>query len=86
MSFHLFSNGFKTKTGLFPAQSVTWNSCPRRDILYPLRGEAEGLVLQEVDRAEVVHPEEDVFLEYLLVPLAVHSDILRQEVNAEKQP
>ncbi len=76
----------KLKLGYSQPSQWPETAAPRRDILYPLRGEAEGLVLQEVDRAEVVNPEEDVFLEYLLVPLAVHSDVLRQEVNAEKQP
>jgi hypothetical protein len=42
---------------------------------------ANGTVLQELSGAKVVHPEEQVVLENLLVSLAVYSGILRQEVN-----
>jgi hypothetical protein len=43
---------------------------------------ARSTILQEVNALEVVHPEEEVVLENLLVSLPIHGDTLHQRIHA----
>ncbi len=75
---HVF-DGIQIRTVPRPVNDLKWLTT--KEIPDPLGGVAGDHVLQEVGGSEVVHREQQVVLENLLVPFAVHGGILLQKVN-----
>jgi hypothetical protein len=76
---HVF-DGIQIRTVPRPVNDLKW--LISKEIPDPLGGMAGSSVLQEVGGSKVVHPEQQVVLENLLIPFAVHGGIFWQKVNA----